>query len=272
MSSPATAWESPAASASADVRDSPAAGSPAGRHRTTSSFGRASTDASRPANRTRRSLARQPHLLGLALDVDVELATRSVSQNAVPFNGTPPVSAADGAHSTHPTPQTRSATGSATQQDGREGRRRQELARLQGDRQGSKVGLETLEDAESFEDSDDLPGYSALARAAASPPASAARSKARGEGESVPFLSRGDEDEEEQDELDLEAQRYDPCRSDPTHEHGAGPAPVLDFEHTTAKERVWMWSACFLVACLTIVAVAISIDWIDWPGDGIGEA
>ncbi|UZJ52113.1 hypothetical protein CBS101457_001433 [Exobasidium rhododendri] len=45
----------------------------------------------------------------------------------------------------------------------------------------------------------------------------------------------------------------------------------LVFETTTAREKSWMWISVGLVLLLTSVSVAIAVDWIDWPGDGIGH-
>lgn len=42
------------------------------------------------------------------------------------------------------------------------------------------------------------------------------------------------------------------------------------FEPQTAGENLVMWVSIGLVTALTVVAVLISIDVIDWPGDGIG--
>lgn len=45
----------------------------------------------------------------------------------------------------------------------------------------------------------------------------------------------------------------------------------LPFEPTTKRERTWMWTSVALVVTLTIVSVSIAVDWIDWPGDGLGN-
>lgn len=46
---------------------------------------------------------------------------------------------------------------------------------------------------------------------------------------------------------------------------------VLPFEKTTKRERLWMWISVVTVVGLTVTSIAISTDWIDWPGDGIGQ-
>jgi hypothetical protein len=46
---------------------------------------------------------------------------------------------------------------------------------------------------------------------------------------------------------------------------------LLLFEPTTYREKSWMWFSVALVFVLTIVSIAIAVDWIDWPGDGIGK-
>lgn len=46
---------------------------------------------------------------------------------------------------------------------------------------------------------------------------------------------------------------------------------TLYFEPTTPREKLWMWTSVGLVATLTLVSIAIAVDWIDWPGDGIGK-
>lgn len=45
----------------------------------------------------------------------------------------------------------------------------------------------------------------------------------------------------------------------------------LDFEALTGRERASYWITALLVLGLFIVGIAIGVDWIDWPGDGIGK-
>jgi hypothetical protein len=45
----------------------------------------------------------------------------------------------------------------------------------------------------------------------------------------------------------------------------------LYFEPTSAREKLLMWSSVGLVVALTLVSIAIAVNWIDWPGDGIGK-
>lgn len=52
------------------------------------------------------------------------------------------------------------------------------------------------------------------------------------------------------------------------HQAGHG---KLDFEPMTRREKAWMWSSAVVVLLLFAVAISISKDWIDWPGDGIGK-
>ncbi|PWN34335.1 uncharacterized protein FA14DRAFT_157001 [Meira miltonrushii] len=74
------------------------------------------------------------------------------------------------------------------------------------------------------------------------------------------------------DDLDLEAADYDPY-DDEDDEYGhMGMGEVkLPFESTTKKERIWMWASTGVVIALSLVSIAIAVDWIDWPGDGIGK-
>lgn len=74
------------------------------------------------------------------------------------------------------------------------------------------------------------------------------------------------------DDLDLEAADYDPY-DDEEDEYGQlGRGEVkLPFESTTKKERTWMWASTVFVIALSIISIAIAVDWIDWPGDGIGK-
>ncbi|CAD6897243.1 unnamed protein product [Tilletia controversa] len=52
----------------------------------------------------------------------------------------------------------------------------------------------------------------------------------------------------------------------------AMPATVVPpFEPISRGEKTWMWSVAALVSALIIVAMLISGDIIDWPGDGIGR-
>lgn len=46
---------------------------------------------------------------------------------------------------------------------------------------------------------------------------------------------------------------------------------LLHFESITPREKAWMWTSVGLVTVLTVVSIAISVDWIDWPGDGLGK-
>jgi hypothetical protein len=46
---------------------------------------------------------------------------------------------------------------------------------------------------------------------------------------------------------------------------------VVGFEFVTASEHGWMALSTFFVLLLVLVAVLISIDVIDWPGDGLGK-
>ncbi len=43
------------------------------------------------------------------------------------------------------------------------------------------------------------------------------------------------------------------------------------FEHVSRPEAGWMWTSAAAVVALTLVALLISYDVIDWPGDGIGN-
>lgn len=49
--------------------------------------------------------------------------------------------------------------------------------------------------------------------------------------------------------------------------HSRSTAP---FEPPTSGENLYMWISIALVTALSLVAVLISLDVIDWPGDGIG--
>ncbi|SJX62486.1 uncharacterized protein SRS1_13334 [Sporisorium reilianum f. sp. reilianum] len=46
---------------------------------------------------------------------------------------------------------------------------------------------------------------------------------------------------------------------------------AVGFEAVTWREGGWMVLSCILVAVLMAVAILISVDVIDWPGDGIGK-
>ncbi len=45
----------------------------------------------------------------------------------------------------------------------------------------------------------------------------------------------------------------------------------MGFEPLLWRERIWMITSACLVAVVVVVAILISIDVIDWPGDGIGN-
>lgn len=45
----------------------------------------------------------------------------------------------------------------------------------------------------------------------------------------------------------------------------------VGFEPLLWRERIWMITSACLVAVVVVVAILISIDVIDWPGDGIGN-
>lgn len=49
--------------------------------------------------------------------------------------------------------------------------------------------------------------------------------------------------------------------------HSRSTAP---FEPPTSGENLYMWISIALVTALSLVAILISLDVIDWPGDGIG--
>lgn len=80
---------------------------------------------------------------------------------------------------------------------------------------------------------------------------------------SNPFRDEDDEDNilyGDQD-VDLEARDGD----------ARGCAYELPFEPTTRRERTWMWTSVVFVIALSMVSIAIAVDIIDWPGDGIGK-
>ncbi|KAN0064027.1 hypothetical protein ACQY0O_003633 [Thecaphora frezii] len=52
---------------------------------------------------------------------------------------------------------------------------------------------------------------------------------------------------------------------------GAGLYSPEGFESVTARETVWMWISVAFVLAVCLVAMLISTDVIDWPGDGIGK-
>jgi hypothetical protein len=58
------------------------------------------------------------------------------------------------------------------------------------------------------------------------------------------------------------------------HTLGAAPGGYggrVGFEPLLWRERIWMIISACLVAVVVVVAILISIDVIDWPGDGIGN-
>lgn len=76
------------------------------------------------------------------------------------------------------------------------------------------------------------------------------------------------------DDLDLEAaQEYNHFDDEDEGEYGfPGEREIkLPFESTTKRERIWMWASTGVVIALSMVSIAIAVDWIDWPGDGIGN-
>lgn len=74
------------------------------------------------------------------------------------------------------------------------------------------------------------------------------------------------------DDLDLEAAEHNPFDDEEDEYDGhLGREVKLPFESTTKRERVWMWASTAIVIALSIVSIAIAVDWIDWPGDGIGK-
>lgn len=77
---------------------------------------------------------------------------------------------------------------------------------------------------------------------------------------------------EDRDILDIEreAAAYNTQKDDDVDDEVAM-SSNLHFEPTTAREKWWMWVSVALVVLLTLVSVAIAVDWIDWPGDGIGK-
>ncbi|KAL9935027.1 hypothetical protein V8E36_006103 [Tilletia maclaganii] len=46
---------------------------------------------------------------------------------------------------------------------------------------------------------------------------------------------------------------------------------AIPFEVLSRGEKTWMWIVTSLVSALIVVALLISNDFIDWPGDGIGK-
>ncbi|KDN52769.1 hypothetical protein K437DRAFT_164037 [Tilletiaria anomala UBC 951] len=48
-------------------------------------------------------------------------------------------------------------------------------------------------------------------------------------------------------------------------------SPPVSFERVERAEATWMWTSCALVCALTLVALLITSDVIDWPGDGLGN-
>lgn len=57
------------------------------------------------------------------------------------------------------------------------------------------------------------------------------------------------------------------------HDHAGmgGYGGAVGFEAVTWREGGWMMFSSLLVAVLVVVAILISVDVIDWPGDGIGS-
>ncbi|KAE8212402.1 hypothetical protein CF327_g3943 [Tilletia walkeri] len=51
----------------------------------------------------------------------------------------------------------------------------------------------------------------------------------------------------------------------------AAPVVVIPFEPISRGEKTWMWIVTGLVSVLIVIAMLISEDVIDWPGDGIGR-
>ncbi|EPQ28107.1 uncharacterized protein PFL1_04434 [Pseudozyma flocculosa PF-1] len=83
--------------------------------------------------------------------------------------------------------------------------------------------------------------------------------------------------EYESDEEDLEASKPTYFRefgSTSGGESGGGLGKMGSpdgFEAVTARESAWMWASVLLVAAICLVAMLISTDVIDWPGDGLGR-
>ncbi|PWO00899.1 hypothetical protein FA09DRAFT_118389 [Tilletiopsis washingtonensis] len=147
----------------------------------------------------------------------------------------------------------------------------------------------------------DAPGFDDVELDAPAPASSAARTK-------YDFEAPGESYDEEHTGLmrgsDVElgaaaSQTTLPLYAAPRRDSGASRGAeqrlargqALGFEPVTPREKMWMWTSVALVVVLTLVAVgecsagkqmratgsracvpAISLDWIDWPGDGIGEA
>lgn len=87
-----------------------------------------------------------------------------------------------------------------------------------------------------------------------------------------------DEDEEdgEQEPLPVVPQQHTSAYTRltaPYHDEDQGitTTPKLDFESLTLSEKISYWVTAVLVLALSIVAIGIGSDWIDWPGDGIGK-
>ncbi|KAK0528300.1 hypothetical protein OC835_004718 [Tilletia horrida] len=62
-----------------------------------------------------------------------------------------------------------------------------------------------------------------------------------------------------------------PNASDATSPATAMAPTVIPFERMSRGEKTWMWIVTGLVTLLVVVAMLISEDVIDWPGDGIGK-
>lgn len=74
------------------------------------------------------------------------------------------------------------------------------------------------------------------------------------------------------DDLDLDAAEYNPFDDEEDEYDYEGRGEVkLPFESTTKRERIWMWASTGIVIALSFISIAIAVNWIDWPGDGIGN-
>jgi hypothetical protein len=83
---------------------------------------------------------------------------------------------------------------------------------------------------------------------------------------------RPEEDERTLFGYDQEYDEYDDYNDDLEAGLRRGTAAVkLPFESTTSREKLWMWTSVAFVLALSMVSLAIAVDWIDWPGDGIGK-
>lgn len=81
----------------------------------------------------------------------------------------------------------------------------------------------------------------------------------------------GYQDDEYLDDDDVDYDNNDDDDDDLERGLAANQKRLLHFEAVTPRERVWMWTSVGLVMVLTAVSIAISVNWIDWPGDGLGK-